>query len=125
MGCVKMPSNTPKPSSHSVVIKSIDRARIEQAIEQYVARLRSEHPEIERMIWFGSWVNGLPSPGSDVDLCLIVSATDKPPRERVADFLPVGFPVGIDLFAYTCEEFAWLQEVHPGWHASIIAGREL
>ncbi|MGQ9876635.1 MAG: nucleotidyltransferase domain-containing protein [Chloroflexus sp.] len=120
-----MPSNTPKPSSHSVFIKSIDRARIEQAVEQYVARLRLEHPEIERVIWFGSWVNGLPSPGSDVALCLIVSATDKPQRERVADFLPVGFPVGIDLFVYTREEFVRLQEVHPGWHASIIAGREL
>nr|WP_322822918.1 hypothetical protein [Chloroflexus sp.] len=43
------------------------------------------------MIWFGSWVNDLPSPGSDVDLCLIVSTADKPPRERVADFYRLDF----------------------------------
>ncbi|WP_322814435.1 nucleotidyltransferase domain-containing protein [Chloroflexus sp.] len=76
----------PKPFSPAVVIKSIDRARIEQAVEQYLARLRSEHPQIERVIWFGSWTNSLPSPGSDVDRYLIVSATDKPPCERVANF---------------------------------------
>jgi len=110
---------------NTVVIKSIDRKRIKSAVEAYVAGLRLTHPEIERIIWFGSWVTGLPSPGSDVDLCLIISASDKPRRERLPDYLPVGFPVGIDLFVYTRQEFDQLGVESPGWHRAISSGVEI
>lgn len=109
----------------SVVIKSADRDRINHAVEEYVARLRELHPEVERVIWFGSWVTGRPMPGSDVDLCLILGSSDKLLRERVADFLPVGFPVGVDLFPYTREEFDRLADSSPGWRQAILAGREI
>jgi len=109
----------------SVVIKSIDRQLIKRAVETYADQLQRKHPEIQRIIWFGSWVNGLPVPGSDVDLCLILSATDKPFRERIPDYLPVGFPVGVDLFPYTEDEFEQLCQNSPGWYEAIISGREL
>jgi predicted nucleotidyltransferase len=112
-------------SLSSVVIKSIDREKVRQAIESYVARLRHEHPEVQRVIWFGSWVNGLPTPPSDVDLCLIVSATEKPPRDRISDYLPFGFPTGIDLFVYTEDELERLKSASPGWYAAIAAGVEV
>lgn len=107
------------------MIKSADRSAIAQAVERYAAQLRREHPEIRRIIWFGSWVTGIPLPGSDVDLCLIVSATEQPRRERSVAYLPVGFPVGVDLFVYTEEEFVQLAEEAPGWFAAIQAGREV
>lgn len=108
----------------SVAIKSIDRERIEKAVAAFAAQLRARHPEVERVIWFGSWVNGLPTPGSDVDLCLILSSSDKPPRERIPDYLPLGFPVGLDLFSYTKEEFERLRETSPGWYNAITSGKE-
>jgi predicted nucleotidyltransferase len=117
-----MPSSLQKPSSNSVVIKSIDREGIKEAVKAYVARLRQSHPEIEQAIWFGSWINGFPAPGSDVDLCIILSASDKPRHERLPDYLPVGFPVGIDLFIYTREEFNRLRAESPGWFAEISSG---
>lgn len=107
------------------MIKSANRTAIAQAVEQYVAHMRREHPEIRRIIWFGSWVTGIPTPGSDVDLCLIVSEADKPRQERSVEYLPVGFPVGVDLFVYTEEEFVQLAEEAPGWFAAIQAGREV
>lgn len=110
---------------NSVVIKSIDRKEIARAVTAYVARLRAEHPEVERVFWFGSWVTGLPAPGSDVDLCLVLSSSDRAIRDRVVDYLPVGFPVGVDLFAYTRAEFSRLEEISPGWYATITSGREL
>ena len=110
---------------NSVVIKSANREEIAQAVSAYVAQLREQHPEIERVIWFGSWVTGLPVPGSDVDLCLILSSSDTSPRDRIPAYLPVGFPVGIDLFAYTREEFERLRETSPGWYRAIVAGEEL
>ena len=109
----------------SVVIRSADREVITRAVTDYVTRLRADHPEIERVIWFGSWVTGIPLPGSDVDLCLILSASDVPLHERAPGYLPVGFPVGIDLFAYTRAEFERLQVSSPGWHRAIISGREI
>lgn len=110
---------------NSVVIKSIDRSKINQAVYDYVNRLRAEHPEVERAIWFGSWVTGLPMPGSDVDICLIVAKSDKKPRDRIPDYLPLGFPVGIDLFVYTNQEFKKLKTVSPGWYAAITSGVEV
>jgi predicted nucleotidyltransferase len=107
------------------VIKSIDYKKIREAVATYAAQIHENHPEIERVIWFGSWVNGLPAPGSDVDLCLILSYSDKPPRERIPDYLPLGFPVGIDLFVYTNEEFERLRVSSPGWYEAIISGLEI
>ena len=112
-------------SLRSVVIRSANREAIAHAVADYVARLRAKHAEIEQVIWFGSWVTGTPLPGSDVDLCLILSASDKPPRERAVHYLPVGFPVGIDLFAYTQAEFERLKETSPTWYRAIMSGRQV
>ena len=110
---------------HTVTIKSIDKEQIQRAVAAYATRLRQQHPEIERIIWFGSWVTGLPSPGSDVDLCLILTASDKAPRDRISAYLPFGFPVGVDLVVYTRAEFERLQKISPGWYAAIISGVEI
>ena len=109
----------------SVVIKSINRQGIVEAVESYVARLRREHPEVKRVIWFGSWINGLPTPGSDVDLCLVLNSSDNPLRDRIADYLPFGFPVGVDLFPYTQVEFERLAQESPAWYVAITAGRDM
>lgn len=112
-------------SSNTVVIKSADPERIAREVEAYARALRSAHPEIRRLIWFGSWVNGTATPGSDVDLCLVLGHSDLVPRDRIPQYLPSGFPVGLDLFPYTEEELEELRESHPGWHRTILAGKEL
>jgi predicted nucleotidyltransferase len=106
----------------SVIIKSANKKEITQAVQAYVSRLCATHPEIEQVIWFGSWINGLPTPGSDVDLCLILSESNKPIRERIPDYLPVGFPVGLDLFPYTKEEFKVLSKRSPDWYTTMSSG---
>lgn len=110
---------------NSVVIKSLNREPVEEAVSSYVAQLRRDHPEIERVIWFGSWITGLPTPGSDVDICLVLSASDKAPRERISDFLPLGFPVGFDLLVYTVSEFERLRQFSPGLYEAITSGVEI
>ena len=120
-----MPLNTQTQSSNSVVIKSVDRPAIEAAVETYVDRLLDENPEIIGVIWFGSWITGLPSPGSDVDLCLVLSTANKPRRDRVSEYLPVGFPVGLDLFPYTMSELEQLRQESPEWYREIMSGRKV
>ncbi|OGO32638.1 MAG: DNA polymerase III subunit beta [Chloroflexi bacterium RBG_16_54_18] len=109
----------------SVVIKSIDRNKIHRAVNKFNRRIRLEHPEISRVIWFGSWIHGHPVPGSDVDLCLILNHTDLPPRDRISKYLPVGFPVGLDLLVYTQQEFELLDEISPGLKREILKGKDL
>lgn len=77
------------------------------------------------MIWFGSRVNGTPAPGSDVDVCVVISRSDRRLRDRIGDYLPFGFPVGIDLFPYTAAELDRLRDEHPAWHRAIAAGIDL
>ncbi len=109
----------------SLVVKSIDRRKIERAVSAYALELRRKHPEVERIIWFGSWVNGLPVPGSDVDICLIISCSDLIPRDRIPAYLPDGFPTGIDLCVFTHDEFSLLPERSPGLFQAVTAGREI
>lgn len=109
----------------SVVVKSADKSAIQRAVHAYVEWVCARHPEVEKIIWFGSWINGLPTPGSDVDLCLILSKSNKPMRDRICDYLPVGFPVGVDVFPYTEEELEALAQRSPGWYKTIISGIEV
>ena len=110
---------------NTVVIKSINKDQIREAVHSFALRLREQHPEIERIIWFGSWVKGIPAPGSDVDLCLVLTSSDLPRRDRISQYLPLGFPVGVDLFAYTRDEFERLKESSPGWYKEITSGVEI
>lgn len=55
---------------------------------------------------FGSFADGRWAPGSDLDVFLTLSSSDKPVADRVVELLPGSFPVGIDLFPFTREEIA-------------------
>lgn len=80
---------------------------------------------MRRILWFGSRVSGTPSPGSDVDVCLLLADSEKPFRERIPDYLPFGFPVGMDVFPYTLAEFERLPRERPSWFRAIISGVQL
>ena len=113
----------PSGSSASVRIISRARDRLERAVEELTGRLLREHPDLERVIWFGSWITGRPGPGSDVDLCLVLRESPLPFRERIPRFLPDGFPVGLDLFPYTIAELEQLRLDSPQWHRCLTGGR--
>ena len=110
---------------NTVIFKSADHEAINQAVKAFASQLRQDHPEVERVIWFGSWVTGLPVPGSDVDIVLIISSSEIPPRDRISQYLPVGFPVGVDLFAFTQAEFERLQKISPGMYNAISTGIDI
>ena len=118
-----MPSRAPNDSSASLVVKSNNEAAVEGALRHWAEGIRVRRSEVRRIVWFGS--RGIPAPGSDVDVCLVLTWSDKPFRERAADYLPLGFPVGLDLFAYTAEEFQRLRRDQPSWHRAIMGGVDL
>jgi predicted nucleotidyltransferase len=97
-------------SLSSVVIKSIDERAVRRAMDEYAARLLRDHPEIEEIVVFGSFVRGTYGPGSDLDVFVTLTHADKTIRDRIPDLLPGAFPVGVDLFPYTRAEIAERQE---------------
>ncbi len=112
-----------KRSSSTVEIKSIEPDRIHRAVRDYSDWLFTHFPELKSVIWFGSWITGIPTPGSDVDLLLVLESADRPFRDRIARYLPPGFPVGIDIFPYTEEELTRLEAGRPQWYRTVMSGR--
>lgn len=94
----------PSGSLSTVDITYFDREGVRRAVDEYVERLAARHPELEEVVLFGSLVHGTPVPGSDVDLLLVLSHSDRPFLDRIPIFLPGGFPVGADVFPYTRDE---------------------
>ena len=117
--------NVPDESSISARVRYRDPEAIRKAVHDYAREVRNGHPEIHSIRWFGSWARGDAGVGSDVDLCIIVNRSDKPRRDRIMDFLPRIFPVGIDLFVYTLTEFDALGTEHPSMRKAIDAGLEV
>ena len=120
-----MRSRAPSGSSASLVVKSNNQAAVERAVRGWAGRIRERRPEVLRIIWFGSRVTGTPAPGSDVDVCVVLAHADKPIRDRIGDYLPYGFPVGVDLFPYTVAELERLRSRQPSWYAAISSGVDL
>jgi len=77
---------------------------VRRAMDAWAARLLEERPEVEEIVVFGSFAEGRWAPGSDLDVFLVLSQSDQPIRDRVPDYLPGPFPVGVDLFPFTRAE---------------------
>ena len=75
-------------------------------MDAYAGRLLDEHPEIQEIVVFGSFAEGNWSPGSDLDVFIVLRSSPKSVRDRMPTLLPGPFPVGVDLFPFTREEIA-------------------
>ena len=102
-----------------------DSAEVADAVDRYAADLKERDERVTRVLWYGSWVSGIPTPGSDVDVCVVLSEDERPPRERIPDYLPTRFPTGIDLIVVTEEELEVLATRAPTWHRAIMSGQEV
>ncbi|OGO40459.1 MAG: hypothetical protein A2Z04_06095 [Chloroflexi bacterium RBG_16_57_9] len=69
-----------------------------------VENLVNQHPEIEKVILFGSLARGDAVPGSDADLLLILRESHIPFLERGVLYQPEYVGLGVDVFAYTRAE---------------------
>ncbi len=49
----------------------------------------------------GSWAKGNYTAASDVDLLIVIKEDPRSPRERIPSYLPMRFPISLDLFIYT------------------------
>ncbi len=94
------------PSCASVRIFWLDREKTLEELRLIARRLRADHPEIERVLLFGSLARRDAAPGSDADLLLILSSGDGAFWERIPRYLPEGASLGVEVFPYTRAEIA-------------------
>jgi predicted nucleotidyltransferase len=82
------------------------------------------HPE--RVILFGSYAYGDPTPDSDVDLLVVKPIQEGRVKDKVAirrawwPLLLAAHPLSFDLLLKTPEEFAALRTGSQGYHAKIL-----
>lgn len=98
----------PVRSLSSRIFKWPDRATVEAALREWVAREQPRHPEARRIGLFGSYARGDWGVGSDVDLIAIVddSLASAPFTQRALDWDLSGLPVPAELLVYTQSEWA-------------------
>jgi UTP:GlnB (protein PII) uridylyltransferase len=116
----------PSGSLSTVSVTYFDRDGVRRAMAEYVQTLAAQHNELEEVVLFGSLASGTPVPGSDVDLLLILTSSDRPFGERIPLFLPGKFPVGVDVFPYTRAEVERMrQEGNPMISRALREGRTI
>lgn len=106
----------------TVKITYFDKDAVWRALDEYVRTLPARHPEVEEIIVFGSLVTGTPVPGSDVDLLIVLTRSERHFLDRIPALLPSGFPVGVDVFPYTRDELERMK--HEGNHFVLGALRD-
>lgn len=86
-----------------------------------IVSLLVRHYQPEKIVLFGSLVTGQVQEGSDIDL-LLVKQSKKRPLERVMEVMALlGYPrVALDIFVYTPEEIAYLQQEESPFIQNIL-----
>ena len=90
----------------TVSVTWFDKDAVWRAVEAHARALAARFPEIEEIRVFGSLVKGTAVPGSDVDLLIVLSASDRSFLDRMPTYLPGAFPCAVDVFPYTRAEIA-------------------
>lgn len=91
-------------SSGGVRVFSLDHAVIEAALARLVADVYGTDPRVVAVVLFGSFARGDAMPGSDVDLLIVLASDERRFLDRIEDFQPDGFPIGVDVIPWTLAE---------------------
>lgn len=84
-----------------------NRAEVISALRSAADELRKRRPEVTRVGYFGSLTDGRRYGfGSDADVVVVVSDTDRSFMERLLDYHLDPLPVSADVLVYTEDEFA-------------------
>jgi predicted nucleotidyltransferase len=87
-----------------VRIFSVDPVKVREALRALVESRYRPDPRLLAAILFGSFARGDATPGSDIDLLLVLESDPRLPRDRIPDFLPTGLPAGVDVIPLTRSE---------------------
>jgi predicted nucleotidyltransferase len=87
----------------SVKVFEPEPEKVEQALADFVQAL-ARRDQVVAVWLIGSYHRKDFGPFSDLDLVIIISASNQKFLDRSAEYLPSQFPVPVDLFVYTLDE---------------------
>jgi len=111
-----------KFSSDSVEIFWFDLDAARANVAAAVQEMAAAHPEVNRVVLFGSLARGDAAPGSDADIVIVLLHSDLPFLERICRYAPAYCGIGVDVFPYTREEFEAKRAASPLWARDIEQG---
>jgi uncharacterized protein len=95
----------PVRSLNSCALRWPDPGTVLDAAHEWCARIAANHPEVLRIGCFGSYARGSAGVGSDLDLVMVVTRSDRPFPERPLDYDTLSLPVPTELLIYTVAEW--------------------
>jgi len=104
-------------ASPSVRVFYLSPQQVIEKLKKAMTRLMEMHPEIERVLLFGSLSRGEAVPGSDADVLLVLRDCALPFEKRGGHCFPRDAGIGVDVFAYTRAE---LDVMRASGHAFVI-----
>lgn len=90
----------------SLTITSVDFPLVMEELKKTCRLIQSKHPEVEKILLFGSFARGDYTPDSDLDLLFIVNKTSDTFINRPMRYLPYfsEFPFDMNAIIYTLDE---------------------
>ncbi|MBM4035810.1 MAG: nucleotidyltransferase domain-containing protein [Planctomycetes bacterium] len=99
----------PVRSLDSSVLKWPDLITVRHALRRWVKEAVRQHPGTLLIGYFGSYARGDWGVGSDLDLIIVVEASDVPFEQRSAQWDTTALPVPADVLVYTRAEWEALE----------------
>jgi predicted nucleotidyltransferase len=94
--------------------KFVDREEILLVARETARQIGAAHPQVLRVLLFGSFARGDYGTRSDLDLLVILKESAKPAHDRIADFLQHASAYPTDVFPLTEAEIeSRLEEGDP------------
>ncbi len=94
----------------------VSQNRILALARTMAAQIAARHPEVSRVLLFGSFARGDFNAHSDIDLLILLKSCDLPIRDRIGEFLNDCAAYPTDVFPLTEEELQQrLLERDPFW----------
>jgi hypothetical protein len=81
------------------------RSEVHEAVRRWADAQGRRHPSLCAVGYFGSYARGNAGVGSDVDIVVIVSESERPFHERALDWDATRLPVPADVLVYTTAEW--------------------
>ncbi len=105
------PSPIQHKSSDSVKVFWLNQNELRDHLKYRAEQLAERFSEIDQVWLFGSLARGDATPGSDADLLLLLNESNVPFLDRSVRYQPDFCGVGVDVFAYTREEWSEMEEM--------------
>lgn len=99
----------PVRSLDSSVLRWVSKEEVERALKTWVLKVKSDHPEIKKIGYFGSYARGDWGVGSDFDILIVIEKSEEPFLNRGLRFDPKEIPVPVHILVYTEEELEKLR----------------